>query len=823
MIKNRFTLVLITILCLADIAAAEVVVSPRSHLAPVLLEAPDDADSKSNQSSARRQPRQQTVTVEFGDLATRRLTFQKLRDRHLKFQRGQFNPGQEGSPMAAGATVTTYTPAQIRAAYGLPTLPAVGVTPTASEAAALGAGQTIYIVDAMHDPNAAAELAAFNQKFGLPACTIKNYSTTPLPSASKVGCEFSVVYSTPAGAITSTPPAYDAGWAGEIALDVQWAHAIAPMARIVLIEAPSAGVDVLTNAVRLANAMGPGTVSMSFGAPEGSWIPSYDAAFTGSGMLYLAATGDNGAAAEWPSVSDKVVGVGGTSLTYNGTGTARYETVWSGTGGSSSKYVALPSYQNGMGLLSRTVADVSFNADPYTGQYVAIMSPGSSTVNWGSYGGTSLATPQWAAVMAMTNAVMVANGGTLITKPHNLFYNSIRNASSMYANAFQDITSGNNGTCLACIATAGYDMPTGFGTPNVTKFINAVFSLQAPPSAPVVSSGTINGKAYAPLSFTIGVQAINPVSYSLTGAPSGMVVSSAGVVSWPNPLQGTYKITATVKDTNSGLSGTGVYTVVIAAAVPPVVSSGTITGKAFEALIFATTVTASNPVTWTLTGAPSGMTIDAAGTISWPTPLAGTYAIKVNAKDSKSSLMGTGSYTVQIAAAAAPVVSSGNVQVTAGQALSFKPTVSTSNAVTWTLTGAPSGMTIATTGIVSWTKSVVGTYTVKVNAKDSKSGLTGTGTWTVKVISGGPVITANAMSGKAGVPLTGKIVFSDATSNVINLSLSGVPPGMMFYANGWTLTAYWSYPIAGNYVITITARDGNGITTTVNIPISITK
>ena len=204
------------------------------------------------------------------------------------------------TPAATGGAASTYSPAQIRAAYSLPTLPAAGTVLTASQAAQLGAGQTIYIVDAQHDPNVAAELAAFNQKFGLPACatrTISPGAALPLAAASTTaGCEIAVVYGTAVGTMTPAAPAYDAGWATEIALDVQWAHATAPLARIVLIEAPDASLNSLLGAVKLANAMGPGSVSMSFGGGEGSWTSSVDSAFAGTGMTYLAATGDSGAA-----------------------------------------------------------------------------------------------------------------------------------------------------------------------------------------------------------------------------------------------------------------------------------------------------------------------------------------------------------------------------------------------------------------------------------------------------------------------------------------------------------------------------------------------
>ena len=128
------------------------------------------------------------------------------------------------TPMASSSDASTYTPAQIRAAYGLPALPTVGSTLTPTQAAQMGAGQTIYIIATMHDPNIAAELNAFNQKFDLPACTTTTISATarlPLATATSSGCEFSVVYNTSSGTMTSGTPAYDAAWATEMALDVQ--------------------------------------------------------------------------------------------------------------------------------------------------------------------------------------------------------------------------------------------------------------------------------------------------------------------------------------------------------------------------------------------------------------------------------------------------------------------------------------------------------------------------------------------------------------------------------------------------------------------------
>ncbi|MFN7856233.1 MAG: peptidase S53, partial [Acidovorax sp.] len=244
--------------------ASSQVAQPLFHIAPVVLNAPDDADVRDANASAVMSPKQQTVPNEFRGLSTRGLTLPKLEEVRMKAAQGMPSASQEDGamPLAGSGVVTTYSVAQVRAAYGFSPLPAVGSKPVGAQAAALGAGQTVYIVNAMHNPNVAAELAAFNQKFGLPTCTTKVLppgTALPLaPASVSTGCELWVAYSSAAGAITATPPAYNAGWATEIALDVQWAHAIAPLARIVLIEAPDASVNSLAAAIRLANSMGPG-------------------------------------------------------------------------------------------------------------------------------------------------------------------------------------------------------------------------------------------------------------------------------------------------------------------------------------------------------------------------------------------------------------------------------------------------------------------------------------------------------------------------------------------------------------------------------------
>ncbi len=800
--------------------------TPAFHVAPVLLNEPSDADKLRPGTSASMPAHTQSISAALQGVSTRGLTVSQIARKEF-VQTGSASAARFQPAAGISAAVTTYTPAQVRAAYNLPALPASFTGLTAAQLAQFGAGQTIYIVDAYHNPNAAAELAAFNTKFGLPGCTTKQYTigtALPLPAPAANACEFGIVYNTAAGGITNTAPAYNSGWATEISLDVQWAHAIAPLARIVLIEAPDASINSLVGGVNLANAMGPGAVSMSFGANEGTWTSSVDSAFANTKMTYLAATGDNGVSVSWPSVSTKVLAVGGTSLTYSGTGT-RSEAAWSGTGGGISAYVATPSYQTsavpGMGTpVRRTVADVSMNANPNTGQYVAVINPGSTTVNWISAGGTSMSTPQWAGIVAMANAVRAASGKAVIGQAHSTLNQTISTNATNYAKGFLDVTSGTHGTCGTCSAKTGFDQLTGLGTPNVTNLVT-LLNDGGTVAAPIVNGAAISGTTGTPLTFTASVSAVNPVTYSLAGAPAGMTITTAGVVSWSTPVAGTYAVTVKATDTKSGLTGQGVYTVTVKAPPPPTVTAATVTGMAGKALSYTVAYTAPNPVTFTLTGAPSGMSISSTGVISWTSPVLGTYNVTVTAKDSKTGFTASAVVSVKISAVPAPVVTGKTVSTLVGATVSETVAVTAYNPVTYKLTGAPSGMTISTAGVISWKPAAAGTYTVTVTATDSKTGLSGSANVVFNVTANGITINAPAITGSVGKALSGSISITDPGAAWVSVSISGVPLGMSFSMTGLTINSYWASPVAGTYSLKITVTDSAGKTATATQTITI--
>mgnify|MGYP000157838628 CR=1 FL=1 len=639
--------------------------------------------------------------------------------------------------------VKIYTPAQIRAAYQLPALPPASTwsTLTADQRASLGAGQTIYVIAAYHNPNVAAELQAFNSQFGLPTCTSVSIAPTqalPLAAPSSTGCQFAVVYSNGSG-MSSTAPSYNNNWSMEISLDVQWAHATAPLARIVLIEAKDANTISMLNAINLANAMGPGVVSMSFGANEGSWVSSMDSAFNSANMTYLAATGDSSTSsgAQWPSVSSRVLGVGGTSLASYTTST-RSETVWANTGGNRSLYVPVPSYQTalvpGMGVQSwRNVADVAFNADPATGQYVAVIPQGQTTVSWYSMGGTSLSTPQWAGIVAIMNAKRALGSQGNLGLVQNLLYPA-SSQSGFYSTLFADITSGTSGTISAA---SGYDIPSGLGSPNVLSLLtlataSSVGSTPVVSSPPVVSSNlTINGVAGSSLSFTVSYTASNPVTWSLLNAPSGMSIdSNSGLISWPSTVAGSYSVIARATDTVTGLSGQATIAINIATASAPVVRNATVQGQAGTALNYKLAVANRNPVAYALSGTvPTGLGISSGGVMSWSNPVAGTYAVTVTVTDTKTGAAASAVITLQIASAPSfngPMISASSVNATAGipmaAVIGITDTDPGVRSVSVSVKGAPAGMNFGGSAqgmIVRWMRPVAGTYNLVVTATDN--------------------------------------------------------------------------------------------------------
>jgi hypothetical protein len=307
-------------------------------------------------------------------------------------------------------------------------------------------------VDAFDAPNAEADLGTYRTQYGLSACTTAN------------GC-FKKVNQTGAA---SPLPKSDTGWAGEIMLDLDMVSAACPDCKILLVEANSANTPDLGAAVNTAATMGASAISNSYGGAEDSTVAMVSSQYyKHAGVLVTVSSGDSGYGVEFPASSEFVMAVGGTNLAKSSSTRGWAEKAWTSAGSGCSKYITKPTWQKDTGCTFRMEADVSAVADPATG--VAVYQGG-----WQVVGGTSAASPIVAAIFTLFNLTTI-------------------DLSWPYTNAakFNDVTSGSNGSCTTsyqCTAAAGYDGPTGNGTPNGTAF-----SGTTPPPADAGTGGTGGG------------------------------------------------------------------------------------------------------------------------------------------------------------------------------------------------------------------------------------------------------------------------------------------------------------------------------------------
>ena len=489
------------------------------------------------------------------------------------------------SQLAKSASPVGLTPSQIRTAYGADEV-------LFGSVAGNGSGQTIAIVDAYNAPTIAADLTTFDQTFGLSACSLTvvgQTGTSTLPGTD------------PSGAGDS--------WAVETSLDVEWAHAMAPGANIVLVEAKSDSVSDLFAALTTAkNYAGVSVVSISWGTTEFSGESSYDSYFTTSsghtGVTFVVSSGDSGAynsgtgakTVDYPAASPNVLSVGGTYLTVDSNGNYVSETGWGsgtssaskgGSGGGISSYESQPSYQKGVVTQSntyRTVPDVAFDADPNSGVAVIDSYDFGTSSPWAQVGGTSLAAPMWAGVIAIADQGLASAGKGTLTSAQTL--------AKIYALPsadFHDITSGNNGYA----AGTGYDLVTGRGTPIVNLVAEGLAGTTTTPS----TAPTIAGLQLSASTVTAGT------SVTLTAT--------------------------NVTDSSSTISQVAFYRETGSTAQPTV-----------DTLIGYGTQQGSN---WTITAATTGLS-------------AGTYTLYAIATDAAGNSSSAASATLTIQAAAQPAV-----------------------------------------------------------------------------------------------------------------------------------------------------------------------
>jgi hypothetical protein len=440
-----------------------------------------------------------------------------------------------GSRVSPQATTGAYGPADLQSAYALP---------TGTE----GAGLTVAVVDAYDLPTAASDLAYYRSYWGLPACTTAN------------GCFHKVDQN---GGTTYPSTAVGKGWDGEIALDIDMVSAICPYCHILLVEATNNQWVNLGTGVNTAVLLGAIAVSNSYAGSEWSSESYYDTLYYNHpGVAITASTGDcgyncNGVygssdynSVGYPAASPDVVAVGGTSLTPDGSARGWTESAWGdaygGAGSGCSSYEPKPSWQHDSGCANRTQADVSAVADPATGVWIYVDG------GWGIEGGTSAASPIIAATFAL------AGGPAAGTYPASYLYADTADLNDVIGGK-NDVTWGGTGSACTvsylCNGVAGYDGPTGLGTPNgVMAFMAvptlAVSGLPSPTVAGVAHNLTVTAKdAYGntatgytgKVHFTsTDATATLPADYTFTATDAGVHVFSVTL-----KTVGTRSVTAT--------------------------------------------------------------------------------------------------------------------------------------------------------------------------------------------------------------------------------------------------------------------------------------
>ena len=426
-----------------------------------------------------------------------------------------------------------YQPNQVAVAYGLASLGCYGTV-------TCGAGQTIAIVDAYDNPTIESDLAAFDAQFGLP-------------------CDNCFQKLTPQG----TPTA-DAGWALEEALDVEWAHALAPGAKIVLVEATSASLSSLLGAVSSAVSSGANVVSMSWGTSEFSLETFFDSYFSAANVSFFASSGDSGPGVIWPAAVPTVTAVGGTTLPLDATGALTGdETAWSGSGGGVSAYEP-----------NRSVPDVAFVGDPATGVAVYDTTPYNGESGWFVIGGTSVGAPAWAALAATIDA----QRATPLGNANPALY-------ALPSTDFRDVTS-------PAPATPGYDTATGLGAPLVDLLVPAL--------APPPPSGSLSFTT-APQTLTAGA-ASAAITVQATGDTTVTFASNAATGTFATAPGGPWSSTVSV----SGSTAT-VYYRDTKAGSPKLTASA----SGFASATQAETVTAAALATLTVTPGTASLGVGA--------------------------------------------------------------------------------------------------------------------------------------------------------------------------------------------------------------------
>jgi Subtilase family len=349
---------------------------------------------------------------------------------HVRTSKAGLRISSHAAPMGFG-------PAELQSAYKINPASTVTVRPI------------VAIVDAYGYAAIESDLAAYRTQYGLPPCTIAN------------GCLKVVNQQGQATPLPPNPPATD-DWTVETALDMDMVSAACPLCRILVVQATSNAGDGLFIAQNAAAALGATVISNSWGGPEqpNTSLAAQEAYFVHPSIAIFVSSGDDGyndagAGPDYPGTSSHVIAVGGTKLVRDTSARGWSETAWTKGGSACSLSIAKPAYQNRSPCTYKATTDIAAVGDPATGLAVYNAANG----GWIVVGGTSASAPFVAAIFAATGNGAQTSGAFIASK-----------ASRLY-----DVTTGNNGTCpagnLLCNAAAGWDGPTGYGTPNAALLI----------------------------------------------------------------------------------------------------------------------------------------------------------------------------------------------------------------------------------------------------------------------------------------------------------------------------------------------------------------
>ncbi len=555
-------------------------------------------------------------------------------------------------------------------------------SPTSSEPDASGGSNVIAIVDAYDDPTAASDFQTFSQQFGLP------YGDECGPN--KNAACFTKVYA------TGSQPKANCSWAQEESLDIEWSHAMAPYAQIILVEAASNSNSNLMQAVSVANNLvstcdglcssgGTGEVSMSWGSSEFSTESTFDSYFTTHGVTYFASSGDSGGQVIWPSASPNVVSAGGTTIGRDSSGSFTGETTWTDAGGGPSSYEAMPGYQQVISDINtsgmRGTPDLSFDANPASGVSVYDSTSCQGLVGWLVFGGTSVAAPSLSGIVNDAGAFDGGwdGGSNSSSVQSNLYSNygtdtdfSTDPTTCSYTSStpFYDITTGSAGTYPA---TACWDFASGIGSDRGLTGFNppsstAGFSLSASPSTLTLTAGsttsatsTISMTASGGFSGTVTLSASAPSGSGLTVSLSPTYISGSGTstltVGAGTATAGTYTVAVTGTSSGFPSSTTDVTVTVSPSSSSPTVSSVTLSpssvtgGTSSTGTVTLTAAASSGGAVVSLTSSntsvasvPSSVTVSAGSTSA-------SFTVTTSAVTTQTSVTITASYNNSSASA----------------------------------------------------------------------------------------------------------------------------------------------------------------------------